>query len=512
MAALTETTTRHTPGYGGAGWFNRSLAAVNVTPASSLQVAAVYAAVRVISQAVKGLPWRTYEQRQDGTRVEAPGHPVNSLLMRSAGPLMDARTWREQMLVSALLYGNGYAEIVRDPAGRSTELWFIHPERVTVYVDGAQLIYGVGGTDRGVTYLPSESVFHVKGLSLDGLVGVPVIHYAAETIGTAIASDEFTSAFLGNGAAPSGVLKHPQRLGPEAKKELRQDWQTLYGGSRNSGRVAVLESGLEYEAISIPQADAQFIEGRQFSVTEIARFFGVPPHKIADLTQAKWANIEAEQINFAQDSVMPWALRFEAEADRKLYRQPRYYSKMNLNGLMRGDSAARAEFYTKLFTVGALSSDEIRDLEDYNPVPGGKQHFIPLNLGTLTGAKKREEKANQPPPAPQPPPDPAANDDDGPPDNQVTAMARVLARCSRRESDRLARCKDDQARAKFLAEHRGYIRELVGNALDLAGFHPTPEAQARVADYALDRVTRIADADGDAAVIDNDADAWELLQ
>ena len=359
---------------------------VVVNESTALQYSAVYAAIRLLSESVASLPLHTYE-RLDVGKQRAYGHPVAGLLSTSVNPQLSSYGFRETMMGHVLTYGNGYAEIVRDGSGNPVQLLPITPDRVRVEQD----------TDGSVTYIVDESVhlsqvdmFHIAGLGFDGLVGYSPITLAKQSIGLGLGSEQFGGSFFGNSARPAGVLTHPNRLSKEAKENLRDSWRSTYAGADNAGRTAILEEGVQFSSIGLSNEDAQYLETRQFQVVEIARWYGVPPHMIASLDNATFSNIEHQGIEFVTYSLRPWLVRWEQEIRRKLFLTESFFSEFQVDGLLRGDTKTRYDGYRIARETGWLSVNEIRSLENLNPVEGGSTYIQPLNMGTVAAEAEEE--------------------------------------------------------------------------------------------------------------------------
>jgi HK97 family phage portal protein len=231
--------------------------------------------------------------------------------------------------------------------------------------------------------LPAENVLHIAGFSLDGCTGLIPTTLAKNAIGLARATEDFGSSFFGNGAAPSGVLSHPAKLGKEATDNLRASWSALYSGLTNAQRIAILEEGMTWTPLGVPPEHAQFLETRRFQVSEIARVFLIPPHLIGDLDRATFSNIEQQSIEYVTYCILPWARRIEQELNYRLFNDRSQFAEFVLDGLLRGDSASRAAFYTSMSNIGALSINEIREMENLNRIEGGDIHRVPLNTAPL---------------------------------------------------------------------------------------------------------------------------------
>jgi len=451
-------------------YLNRKHAGIRVTEENALTYSAVWSAVRIISETIAGLGWHLL-QRAGQAKERIYEHPVARILQQP-NPEMRSFTTREVMQAWALTWGNGYAEIERDLMGRPVRIWPIPPDRVSAKRDeGNNLIYIVMNADGTGVEIPSRDMFHLKGLGWDGLTGYSVIAFAARSLGLGIAAEEFGAGFFGNGASLGGVLEHPGTLDEDGRKNLRESWQNMYSGPYSAGKTALLEEGMSYKSIGIPPDDAQFLETRKFQITDVARWFRVPPHKLADLERATFSNIEEQNIDFVQDTVVPWALRWEEEADAKLIgaqSRNRLFTKFNINSLLRGSIEKRFNAYAIGRQWGWLSANDVRTLEDMNPLPNdeGNVYLSPSNMiptdklgemepPSLSGGAITEI---------------VPNDDDGAnsqPNNRAynRLFADAAGRCLGREVNRLARIPEKlKTEADFAAwmlqfynKHRGFV-------------------------------------------------------
>ena len=354
---------------------------ITVTEDTALSITAVYAAVRVIAETVSSLPLKVYAATDRG-RDEYRTSPLWSLVHDTPNSQMSSYTFREVMTGMALTHGNAYAEIVRDGAGRPAELWPLLPENVTVHVlADNEIIYLYSGQQGGQVPLDSNQVLHIKNFSTDGIVGKSPIRLAREALGLSVAAEQMGGERFSNASHPGGVLEHPGKLSTEGLENLRKSWEAMHRGVANSSRVAVLEEGMKFHNISIPSDDAQWIETRRFQVSEIARLYRVPPHTIADLDRATYANIEAQQLSFYRDTLLPWLSRWEQEIARKLINEKEgVYVEHVIDGLLRGDTEARYASYKIARDAGILSVNEIRSMENKNPIEGGDIYLQPLNM------------------------------------------------------------------------------------------------------------------------------------
>ena len=358
----------------------KSASGIAVSETTALQYSAVYAAVRLLSESVASLPLVTYERLERG-KQRSVSHPAHQLLDVAPNREMTAYTFRETLMGHICTWGNAYAEIVRDGAGRPLELLPITPDRVRVERDESGTVRYL--VDEQVT-LDSDSVLHIAGLGFDGIIGYSPIRLARECIGLGMAAERFGASFFDNAARPAGVLQHPGRLSQEAATRLRESWRGTYEGSLSTGKTAILEEGMSWQSLGIPPDDAQYLETRKFQIAEIARWYGVPPSMIGDLERATFSNIEHQAISYVTHSLRPWLVRWETELRRKLFAADEvFFPEFLVEGLLRGDTKTRYDGYKIARESGWLSVNEIRTLENLNPVDGGDSYIQPLNMGTM---------------------------------------------------------------------------------------------------------------------------------
>ncbi|MCD8108765.1 MAG: phage portal protein [Clostridiales bacterium] len=368
--------------------FGRAESGERVDEKSSLQIATVYACVRLLAETVASLPLHLYRYKGDDGKERALDHPLYKILYRLPNPEMSSFSFRECMMTHLLLWGNAYAQIVRDNRNEILGLYPLMPQNVEIDRDDRDEIYYIyhayeddkpGETGKDY-YFKREEVLHIPGLGFNGLVGFSPIGMMKNALGSAIAVEKYGSAFFRNGAQPSGVLEHPGVL--KSPEKVRDAWDATYGGSSNAHKVAVLEEGMSYKAISLPPEDSQFLETRKFSVEEICRIFRVPPHLVQSLEHATFSNIEHQGIDFVQHSITPWIIRWEQAIIKDLLleeEQDEYFPKFNVEGLLRGDYQSRMNGYAVAFSNGFMSPNEIRRLENLDPIPaedGGDDYYL----------------------------------------------------------------------------------------------------------------------------------------
>jgi HK97 family phage portal protein len=370
----------------------KSSTGLAVTPENSLEVTSVWAAVRMISSTLATMPLPVY-RHIDGGKERAREHPLYTLLHDRPNPEMSSFVWRELMAAHLLLYGNSFNEIERNGRNDPIALWPIHPASVRVErLKSGERLYHVRVDGQEVP-VPPGNMLHIPGFSLDGCTGLVPMALMREAVGVAKATEAFGASFFNNGAAPSGVLSHPGTLGKDGEDNLRESWGKLYSGLSNAHRIAILEEGMTWAPLGVPPEHAQYLETRKFTVSEIARIFLIPPHLIGDLERATFSNVEQQSQDYVSRCIEPWTRRIEQELNYRLFTDRSYFAEFVLEGLLRGDSAARAEFYTKLFNMGAISPNEIRERENMNHVPGGDVRFVPLNMQPLGQERAEDESA-----------------------------------------------------------------------------------------------------------------------
>ncbi len=358
----------------------------------AMQSTAVLACVRILSETLANLPLLVYRRLGQG-RERAKEHSLYKLLMTQPNPEMTAFTFKETMMAHLLLWGNCYAEIEFDQNGKIIALWPIPPNMVDVIrtprMEKAYRIYMPNGG--GTKTLPDYAILHIPGLGFDGQKGFSVIQMNKRAIELTQSAEIFGNKFFKNGTHTGGVLEYPDELSDVAYERLKKSFEKEYEGLERSHRVLILEQGAKFNKISVPPNDAQFLETRRFQISEIARMFRVPPHMLADLDRATFSNIEHQSIEFVVHTVTPWLKRWEQAIQVKLLReseQDDYYAEFLVDALLRGDSASRSEFYTKMFNMGVMSQNEIRALENMNPIEGGDVHFVPLNMVPIEDVEK----------------------------------------------------------------------------------------------------------------------------
>ena len=387
-----------TPGQSFVFRYGGSTAGKNVSETSAMQMTAVYACVRILSEAVAGLPLHLYRYGEKGTKEKAIDHPLYHLLHDEPNPEMTSFIFRETLMTHLLLWGNAYAQIIRNGKGEILALYPLMPNRMKVDRDNAGEIFyeytrssGDARTSYGsVVLLKAKDVLHIPGLGFDGLVGYSPIAMARNAIGLAMATEEYGAKCCANGATAGGVLEHPGVLKDPAR--VRDSWNSVYQGSGNSHRIAVLEEGMKYTPIGIAPNEAQFLETRKFQINEIARIFRVPPHMVGDLEKSSFSNIEQQSLEFVKYTLDPWVIRWEQSIHRALLAKDEkdaMFVKFNVDGLLRGDYASRMNGYAVGIQNGFMSPNDVRELENMDRIPeelGGDRYLCNGNMTPLESA------------------------------------------------------------------------------------------------------------------------------
>ena len=383
----------------GGGWsflFGSTVSGKTVNERTAMQTTAVYACVRILAEAVAGLPLHIYRSRSDGGKERVPQHPLFPLLHDEPNPEMTSFVFRETLMSHLLLWGNAYAQVVRNGRGQVISLYPLLPNKmdVTRSTNGELLYTYYRDADEsgikpegGYITLRRDEVLHIPGLGFDGLIGYSPIAMAKNAIGMSLATEEYGASFFANGANPGGVLEHPGVI--KDIQRVKDSWNSAYQGSSNAHKVAVLEEGMKFQAIGIPPEEAQFLETRKFQIDEIARIFRVPPHMVGDLEKSSFSNIEQQSLEFVKYTLDPWIVRWEQSLQQSLLLPSEKASLMirfNLDGLLRGDYQSRMQGYSVGIQNGFYSVNDVRQLEDMNlleDAEGGNLHFVNGNMVKL---------------------------------------------------------------------------------------------------------------------------------
>lgn len=361
-----------------------------VTPESALMLSVIWRCVQLLSETIAGLPLVVYETVSDGQRKAAYNHPLYDLLHDRPNEQQTAIEFRQMMTTHAIMRGNGYAEMIGGDRGKVDQLKPLHPDLVKPepMADGS-LRYKVRRPDNTTDILLDDQVLHLKGLSLDGRMGVSVITYARESMGLSMAAERYGANYFRNDASPGGVLQATKTLSDGAVKRMKESWDDLHRGD-GAHSVAILEEGTEWKSVGLTNRDSQFLELRNFQASDGCRWFGVPPHMVGltgDVTS--WGSgIEQLGIAFVTYTLLPWLKRWEQAISRDLIIAPqRYFVEHVVAGLLRGDTKSRYDAYAVGRMNGWLSTNEVRRMENLNPIPGGDDDYLmPLNMQRANAA------------------------------------------------------------------------------------------------------------------------------
>jgi len=392
--------------------FGPTTSGKTVNEFTAMQTTAVYSCVRILAEAVASLPLHVYRYKENG-KERVYKHHLYHILHNEPNTEMSSFVFRETLMSHLLIWGNAYAQIIRDGAGRVVALYPLLPNKMTVSRDKNGEIYYIYTTtsdenpnfkDYGSVVLRKQDVLHIPGLGFDGLVGYSPIAMAKNAVGMTIATEEYGASFFANGANPGGVLEHPGVL--KDPKKVRDSWNEVYRGTANAHKIAVLEEGMKYQQIGIPPEEAQFLETRKFQINEIARLYRIPPHMVGDLEKSSFSNIEQQSLEFVKYTLDPWVIRWEQAMQRSLLlpkEKQEFFIRLNVDGLLRGDYQSRMNGYSVARQNGWLSANDIREMEDMNPIPdeeGGNLYLINGNMTKLKdaglfGGQGQSETANK---------------------------------------------------------------------------------------------------------------------
>lgn len=494
-------------------------AGVCVTPDSALRVASVFACVRLLGNTIGSLPMFVYERMERGKR-KATEHPLYGLLRDRPNDWQTPFEFRQMMQSHLCLRGNAYARILPGVRGAVDQLIPLHPDRVDVFrLDNGRLGYTLGRPDSPARErLTQDEVFHLRGFSLDGIRGLSPISLLRETVGSSMAAQSYGGTLFRNNARPAGALKTPNKLSREAKENLRATWYAAHGGPANAGRVAVLEEGLDWADIGMSNEDAQWIDFLKLGASDVAMIFGVPPHLIGmvEKTTSWGAGIEEQGIGFVVYTLDSWLTLWEQACDRDLLADPEtYYCKFLLNKLLRGDVGRRYAAYAVGRQWGWLSVNDVRELEDMNPVEGGDEYMVPLNMEP---AGSQDMPAAEDPPAGYRPPakDRRTGRRRRRSSGAGAALAPLLADAAERIASaevrglraRAGRAREDPARflawleTEHYAKHERYVERTLrplADAARLAGGE-APDPAAIASGWRESAVRELCAADPEAVV------------
>jgi HK97 family phage portal protein len=350
---------------------------ITVNQATALKLSAVFGSVRNLAEDIAKLPIHLMEEK-DGKRLKVNTN-ASYLVNMAPNEIMNPFDMKQALIACAAMWGNGYAHIRRDALGQPEGLDFYHPTTVNPQKVNRRIYYLIPG----VGTVSADDVIHIKGMNFNGVKGMSIVAYAAESMGVSLAAQRFGAKFFGNGANMQGFFSSPNSLSQTAYDRLKESLIKKNEGLEKSHKTQLLEEGITYNRIGIPPNDAQFLQTREFGIDEICRWFRMPPHKLMHMGRATHANVEHMAMEYVTDTLMPWITRLEEEFNKKLLTEEQkktQYFKVNVNALLRGDSAARAEMYKSLWGIAAINANEIRELEEMNSQGAqGDKYYVPLN-------------------------------------------------------------------------------------------------------------------------------------
>ncbi|MCK9569533.1 phage portal protein [Candidatus Pacearchaeota archaeon] len=381
------------------GWVDfssrSSVSGITISESTALSCVAYWACVRLLSETLASLPLIFYRRLERG-KERATDHPLYKLLHDEPNPEMDSFSFTETLMSHLVTTGNCYAFIDWEDYTTVKALWIMRPDRTSPVRDSkGEMVYKYQ-SDTTQIILPGYAVWHIPGLGYDGLIGYSPLTMAREAIGLSLATEKTGARLFGNGMSVGGILQHPNKMSEDAQKRLKKAIEDEHAGVDKSQRLLVLEEGMKYEKNTIPPEDAQFLETRKFQRNEIASFFHIPPHMIGDLERATFSNIEHQALEFVVYTMRPWLVRWEKSIKRKLLlpsEKEEYFAEFLIEGLLRGDSAARSSYYKELYYLGAMSPNDIREKENMNPIkdPAGDEYFTQQNMIALSALARLDK-------------------------------------------------------------------------------------------------------------------------
>lgn len=376
----------------GSFWFEpigmRSATGMRVSAGTAMRLSAVYSCVKVLAETFAVMPFTLYRRRKSGGRDVVTDHWLHRLLAKRPNDVQTAFEWREMMQSHLCLRGNAFNELVSNGVGEVTDLLPIHPDLIKAQrLTNGSFNYAVTNADGSSRTLQRGDVWHLRSLSNDGFTGMNPMELAADVLGLGLAAQSYGARFFANDAKPGGFIKTPGKFADAASKQQFADgWRSAYGGA-NRGKTAILENGMEYVELKLNNSDAQFLESRKFSRSEIASLFRVPPHLIGDLEKATFSNIEQQSLDFVIHTMTPIAERWESSIDLHfLDDNEDLYVEFEFGGLLRGDRAARQAYFHGMVLDGILTRNEARISEGFNPIDGLDDPLRPLNMTTESDA------------------------------------------------------------------------------------------------------------------------------
>ncbi|WP_342488653.1 phage portal protein [Bacillus sp. FSL M8-0266] len=353
-----------------------------MTPENSLNIGAIFAAVDIKARHTAKLPLQVFKKTENG-RQRAIDHPVVKLLEKRPNSLQTPYVFKHTITVHRNLWGNAYVRIVSGKNGYPKELKILEPSRVRIVEDANEDIwYLYQGKSGDIKIFHSEEILHVPYLSIDGIVGKSPVTIARETAGTMKAAQKYVGSFYKNGTTTKGILKSEEILSGEAKEKVRQAWEEANSGLDNFNKVAVLDGKFDYQPLSMNLVDAEYIATQKFNIAEIARIFNVPLHMLSELDKSSFNNIEHQSMEFVSNTIQPELVAIEEELNFKLFTESDsdHYVKFNIRSSLRSDDESRSNYYKTMTDIGALSINDVLNLEDMNGIgESGNSHRVSLN-------------------------------------------------------------------------------------------------------------------------------------
>lgn len=370
-----------------------SSSGVNINDSNIMTISGVYAAVRTYSDTISSMPIHLIKE-DGGNKERQYENPLYTLVAKEPNKIMTSFNWRQMLMSQLILKGNSYWYIDYDTSTiRPKQLIYLNPDKVEPKIVRDLMFYEIEFSNGTKTSIDQSNILHFRGLG-DEIKGKSIIDFAKDNLSLGKAAEDFGSKFFKNGASISGVYEHPGQLSDKAYENLKKSLQNRTSPMSEKHKVLILEEGMKFTQTSIPPDSAQFLETRKFSISDISRWFKLPPHILYDMEKATFNNMEQQDLNFIKHSILPYLVNIEQELNRKLLREDEksnHYFKFNMEGMLRGDIEARSKAYQLFIQNGIMSPNEARSKEDLDPYDGGDNKFMPINIAPIINGTNQQQ-------------------------------------------------------------------------------------------------------------------------
>lgn len=465
----------------------RSGTGLTVSEQTALRFSAVYACVRIISEAVGSLPLHVYRESTSGEKKRQKNRREDALLHDEPNPQMSAMVWRETQTGHLALWGNAYGIISFNRANKVDSIWPLLPNLTRPIRDENGLRYETTDTaDHRARIYPADEILHLPLFSFNGLSGLSPIRLHREAVALGLATEMYGAKFFSNSSVPKGVIEVPHAMSDTAWNRLKNNWDRIHQGIENASRTAILEEGAKWQSISMPNEDAQFLETRKYQVSEVARIYRIAPHLIGDLEKATFSNIEHQSLEFVIHCLRPYLVRWEQEINRKILRGTGLIAEHNVEGLLRGDFKTRMDGYAVGRQWGWLKANTICALENlpFLPKDEGETYLQPLNMIASNEARPTAKPKDTPA---EPPANPPASSPARPRRQEVLSLSRHLFRHTVKRILGFDRKNED----RFLRSVTQAYQPVLLTVIESARGEVTPELETRMLTFIYETPRRL---------------------